>query len=311
MSVPLLSNLGPNIRLAATTLILSPRMQPSSCGEDYNILMLKRHGRARFMPNAHVFPGGCAETVDLWSEWATFFPLSPSHHEHEPFPDFSTRMGAIRDVYEEAGIFLANKVREDHDSFLNQIARPPSQPILKLDWNDQQNAVIRSHRKVVQADCGLFRSLFAAVELASPSRLRPPLEHLMPWSRWVTPPNEKYRYDTFFYLIGLKDEHDHAHASHDANEVVEMDWFSPSEALQAFAQGRIQLAPPTWYTLQDLAKTQSLEKLFDLVHSNNHHADPIIPKTSQTSTGDLLFELDHHTIKFSSHGVYSLIETTP
>lgn len=46
---------------------------------------------------------------------------------------------------------------------------------------------------------------------------------------------ERYRYDTFFYVVIL-DSGKVLDAMSDATETVRMDWFSPTEALQKFAR---------------------------------------------------------------------------
>jgi hypothetical protein len=45
------------MRRAATVLLLSNRSKTR--GGSFDVLMVKRHSKARFMANTYVFPGGC------------------------------------------------------------------------------------------------------------------------------------------------------------------------------------------------------------------------------------------------------------
>jgi nucleoside diphosphate-linked moiety X motif protein 19 len=61
----------------SATLILAVRAaQPSKF--DYNILMLKRSARSKFMPSAVVFPGGVTEAADFNPAWKQLLePVKP------------------------------------------------------------------------------------------------------------------------------------------------------------------------------------------------------------------------------------------
>jgi 8-oxo-dGTP pyrophosphatase MutT (NUDIX family) len=56
------------------------------------VLMLRRHGGASFMPNAWVFPGGIAEQLD--------FELA--HDDHVT----AMKIAGVRETFEEAGVWL-------------------------------------------------------------------------------------------------------------------------------------------------------------------------------------------------------------
>jgi 8-oxo-dGTP pyrophosphatase MutT (NUDIX family) len=56
------------------------------------VLMLRRHGGASFMPNAWVFPGGIAEPLD--------FELAHGEHVN------AMKIAAVRETFEEAGVWL-------------------------------------------------------------------------------------------------------------------------------------------------------------------------------------------------------------
>lgn len=56
------------------------------------VLMLRRHGGASFMPNAWVFPGGIAEHLDF----------ERAHGDHVT----AMKIAAVRETFEEAGVWL-------------------------------------------------------------------------------------------------------------------------------------------------------------------------------------------------------------
>ncbi|MBM4291085.1 MAG: hypothetical protein FJ138_06250 [Deltaproteobacteria bacterium] len=68
--------------------------------------------------------------------------------------------------------------------------------------------------------------------------------------RWLTPARLPKRFHTSFWLLALP----RAPAPRvDGAEVVEGGWWSPAEALSAYREGRVELAPPTIRLLHDLA----------------------------------------------------------
>jgi 8-oxo-dGTP pyrophosphatase MutT (NUDIX family) len=75
------------------------------------------------------------------------------------------------------------------------------------------------------------------------------LDRLRAWSWWVTPEVEPKRFDTRF-LVALAS---HGEARHDDREVVDSRWVSPRAVIDAGDQAAFPLAPPTWWTLRELA----------------------------------------------------------
>jgi 8-oxo-dGTP pyrophosphatase MutT (NUDIX family) len=74
-------------------------------------------------------------------------------------------------------------------------------------------------------------------------------------SRWLTPPGRNRRFDTFYFI---------ARAPQDAvqiqvSEVEEHRWLTPPVALQARQDGAIELPPPTFVTLSELAAFTRVE----------------------------------------------------
>jgi mutator protein MutT len=83
-------------------------------------------------------------------------------------------------------------------------------------------------------------------------------EHLLLWSRWLTPSSEKRRFDTSFFIAHI--EQDPTLVLH-PQETAEATWFTPQEALEAYAQGNIVLVPPTVRTLEEMLHHPTWESL--------------------------------------------------
>src|SRR5437764_8400973 len=75
----------------------------------------------------------------------------------------------------------------------------------------------------------------AGIELSEP-------DDLVPFSRWITPPQVKIRFDTWFFLAQLPDG---ASPTVDGSEVVSARWYEPAAALQAGAECELLLVLPT------------------------------------------------------------------
>ncbi len=93
----------------------------------------------------------------------------------------------------------------------------------------------------------------AGISLASP-------DELVPFSRWITPPQVKIRFDTWFYLAPAPAD---AEARVDGSEVVDARWYGPAEALRAGARGDILLVFPTIKHLEQLSGFGSSDELLN------------------------------------------------
>ena len=96
---------------------------------------------------------------------------------------------------------------------------------------------------------------------------------LVPFSRWITPAEVKTRFDTHFFLAPLPDG---AEPAVDGEEIVDLGWFAPAEALEAYSRGELELVFPTIKHLEQLALFRSVEELLD--HARGLTVRPIEPK---------------------------------
>lgn len=105
----------------------------------------------------------------------------------------------------------------------------------------------------------------AGIRLAAP-------EDLVPFSRWITPPEVKIRFDTWFYLAPVPED---AVPRVDGEEVIDVRWYEPVEALAAGERGELMLVFPTIKHLEQLSSFGSVLELLD--HARGREIRPVEP----------------------------------
>ena len=98
------------------------------------------------------------------------------------------------------------------------------------------------------------------------------------YAHWLTPPITKKRFDTFFWLLTLPSSFV---PKVDGQEIVDGGWWSPEQALEAYAQEKIDLAPPTLRILHELIDLISISPPFNIT-PYKHSICPVIYKHNQT-----------------------------
>jgi 8-oxo-dGTP pyrophosphatase MutT (NUDIX family) len=78
---------------------------------------------------------------------------------------------------------------------------------------------------------------------------------LVPFSHWTPPPITPKRYITWFFVARAPKET----VSIDGGEIHEHDWMRPADALARRDAGEIELAPPTFVSLYELAQHASVD----------------------------------------------------
>jgi 8-oxo-dGTP pyrophosphatase MutT (NUDIX family) len=106
----------------------------------------------------------------------------------------------------------------------------------------------------------------AAVALPDP-------DGLVEFSRWITPAQVKIRFDTRFFLVAAPDD---AAPVADGEECVELGWYAPRAALEAYERREILLVFPTIKTLEQLAPFASAGEL--LGWATGREVVPIEPR---------------------------------
>jgi 8-oxo-dGTP pyrophosphatase MutT (NUDIX family) len=81
---------------------------------------------------------------------------------------------------------------------------------------------------------------------------------LVEFARWITPEGAPRRYDTRFFVVRAPDGHE---GEHDGSELVASAWMRPTDVLQAFADGEIDLILPTQRSLELIAQFDRVDSL--------------------------------------------------
>ncbi|MCX7619437.1 MAG: NUDIX hydrolase [Acidimicrobiales bacterium] len=75
-------------------------------------------------------------------------------------------------------------------------------------------------------------------------------DELVWFSHWMPPPSAPKRFATYFFLVRLHGNNDQIVV--DGSEIQDHEWLTPVDALRRRNAKEIELAPPTWITLEHL-----------------------------------------------------------
>jgi len=200
-------------------------------GEGLEALLTHRPTSMAFAPDVHVFPGGRVDEVDLDPGVQARSVLTPEEASDgvggdlPPVDALGAYVAAIREAFEEVGILLADTPRG-------------------------ADLVGARHR--------LLRSPSAWPSIVEDFDLRLRTDLLVPLSRWVTPPTLPRRFDTRFFAALAPDG---VEVSLVGEEVAAHAWWRPTAALDAMAEGDLELWVPTSTTLTQLRYAESIDDI--------------------------------------------------
>jgi 8-oxo-dGTP pyrophosphatase MutT (NUDIX family) len=208
--------------LPAATLVLLRETNPG-----VEVLLTQRHTANKFAGGDFVFPGGKIEVDDNPDDaiaWCT--GLDPARAAARiGTPDTRTAIGywvgAIRETFEEVGVLLA------YDAAGN----PARVDAPRFD----------EYRAACQTDNPAFWTMVKT------ERFKLATDRFVFFAHWITPEESPYRYDTHFFAAPLPEGQTPVADDH---EVVDMRWFSPHGAIDAFQRGEISLRNPTVQNLK-------------------------------------------------------------
>lgn len=213
-------------RLAASVVLL----RPAAGGPE--ILLTRRPTTMAFAPDVHVFPGGRVDATDADPALEARSVRTPADAatalggDLAPEVALAAHLAAIRELFEEAGVFLAD--------------------------TSASAALVRAGRSA------LLRGKATLASLAQDLDLRFRTDLLVPLSRWVTPAGYPRRFDARFFAAALPEG---VQPSFEGDEVAAHAWLRPTDALEAMADGRFAMWLPTSTTLQQLERVATIEEI--------------------------------------------------
>ena len=213
-------------RPAATVLLLR------DASDAMEVFMIERHRNIQFMGGALVFPGGRVNPEDA---------ELTQDRQAEIFSDFTFRVAAIREAFEECGVLMARDVSTG------------------ALVDDKRRESLEDYRKKLE-DGSVTMS-----EFIQNQKLDLCVEMLVPFAHWITPEVESKRFDTMFYLAAAPLDHT---AEHDGSESVDSLWIKPQQAIADGAEGRRAVMFPTRLNLEKLAESSCVEAALDAARAS-------------------------------------------
>src|SRR5262245_32736044 len=187
-----------------------------------------------FAPDVHVFPGGRVDAADADPSLAARSVVTAIEAAEalggdlEPAAALAAHITAIRELFEEAGVLLA------------ETAAPGD--------------------RVAAARSALLAGTAGFPDVADELDLRLRTDRLIPLSRWVTPPTLPRRFDARFFVAELPEG---VEPSFEGDEVAASAWLRPGDAITAMAQGTLPMWLPTSTTLQQLEHATSVSQVHE------------------------------------------------
>ena len=247
---------------AASTVLLCRPTASTVPGESFEIYMVKRHGLSDVLGGAFVFPGGKLDAADD-DVALTHLTDHACARADETTWSSAVFAAAIRETFEEAGVLVG----------LRGAAAAAAQATL-----DQLTHLTRDAAAPLPFAAAL-KQLVITLDATD----------LLPWVRWVTPLAAPKRFDARFFLARMPAGQT---PIADVRETTEGRWITPAEALHLFEHGaddEFPLAPPTYKSIEDLARAASLDALF----AQHHCGTPriVIPLLTANENGEKLLAL--------------------
>ena len=207
---------------------------------EFEVFMVKRHGNARFMRNHHVFPGGALEAQDMTLESRKRL-INPDQEILRIIKEVCDEptdlwINAIRELFEETGILIATKDRENI-----------------IEINKTNGTRFRNYQEELQNDH------ITMTDVLKKEKLYYAANHLKYFGRLITPKISPIRFDTQFFLCKFPQNQN---INLFGEELTEGLWGSPRELLYLFRKKKIKIIFPQYSTLKRLQKFKTIQEVF-------------------------------------------------
>ena len=202
--------------------------------DPFEVFLVRRNDSIAFLGGAHVFPGGRVDPADHTDDVdATAENIRAAVARMADVPAevaIAHHVAAIRELFEEAGVLLARPL------------------------------TARSVDRLAADRRDLLSGQTTFADIIDREHLQLSVDELAYFAHWVTPEIEIRRFDTRFFIARAPEGQT---PIHDAGETTHSEWIEPAAAIERCRSGLISLPPPTWTTLQMLARFDSIDAVFD------------------------------------------------
>jgi 8-oxo-dGTP pyrophosphatase MutT (NUDIX family) len=169
---------------------------------------------------------------------------------HRPAPGEKLNLGAPTEPRQAASVIVLRGGGEGLEVLL--LRRNPAARFMGGAWvfpGGAVDAADAAHREAA------VREVAEEAGLALPDP-----EALIEFSRWITPAEIAIRYDTHFFLAPAPPGQE---PRADGEEMVDLGWYTPAGALEAFERGELELVFPTIKHLEQLATFPTADELLE------------------------------------------------
>ena len=227
------------------------------------VLLLRRSHRTRFIPGAFVFPGGRVDEGDTSPQLQRLLEgLSPDEANarlgiSDPsLPGVAFWIAALRETFEETGVVLGGGT--------NGVGS------VSLEDQDRPGRLRRDLQEGVISFVDVLKELGVVLGLGGVSY----------FGHWVTPVQERYRYDTRFFAAEIPPD---CPVFPDGVELVESLWLTPTEALDRNREGGLPLVFPTLFTLRALQPFKTPGEALEAL--GGEEIPRLLPRVEETEDG--------------------------
>lgn len=218
-----------------------------------------------------MFPGGVSEEADASEHWLHLLssfgfdkndfeslhrpgtPITPIFADNPVKRHIALRITAIRETFEELGLLICST---KHKNNRNDIC---AKTISDIDTKYWQERVSENPSELLN--------------LCKEYNCYPDIWSLYYWSNWLSPLVIKRRFDTAFFVAALENKPTSIRAN---SEVVNVEWKTALETLEANREGKIELYSPQGYELHRFSKFSDFDKLVHFAKERSSNGDDLI-----------------------------------
>ncbi|MDD5724018.1 MAG: hypothetical protein PHY29_09840 [Syntrophales bacterium] len=243
----------------AATIILM-RNSPDPDSRDFEVLMVRRSSRSKFVPGLHVFPGGGLDEADCLPEIENLCADMDRNRALRMLGDISSPEKAlgvwtagIRETFEEVGLLMAYSKEGT---------------VIPLDSEPLKERFLSHRRLLLDGKVNFYDIIRDEGIILATDRI-----HY--FSHWITPLFSPIRYDVRFFVAEAPANQK---ALHDGIELTRHIWITPEKALERFNNQTFDMVLPTVITMEELSGHETIE---DVIRSTEgKKVQSILTKTA-------------------------------